>query len=297
MHDRLVENRTRRALSVACEMAGLDCSQAQLMRLHSNTVIHLRNENTVARLAVDEAADGVAASLAVTEHLAQLGFPTVRPRVGSVFRAEGLVVSFWVYVETVSKPADPGGLAGLLRTLHSTDSARLLLPAMTSPLRGVARALARHPDALDEPDRAWLTDEVARCETLWESMPFELPQGLIHGDAHPNNVLHTAHGSMLGDWDHVSRGPREWDLVQELYFARRFPTNHDDLAAAARSYGWDLRTRPFADDLVAIREVSGLGAYIRTAALRLVARSELAYRIETLREDQTSARWNPPSTF
>lgn len=278
-------------------MAGLDSSRAQLMRLHSNTVIHLPNEDTVARLAVDEAAAGVAASLAVTEHLAQVGFPTVRPRVAQVVCAEGLVVSFWVYVETVAKPADPGGLAALLRTLHSTDLAELPLPAMASPLGGVGRALTRHPEALDERDRVWLTDEVARCEALWENMLFRLPRGPIHGDSHPNNLLHTVRGSVLGDWDHVSRGPREWDLVQEVYFARRFPTNHDDLDAAACSYGWDFRNWPSAEDLVAIREVSGLGAYIRTAAMRPAARAEVAYRIETLREGRISARWNPPSTF
>lgn len=297
MHDRLLQDNTRRALATACDLVGLDGSQAQLLRLHANTVIHLPNEATVARLASQEAAAGVNASLTVTEHLASLGFPTVRPRVGRAVCVEGLVVSFWVFVETVPEPAEPGELASLLKDLHSRAAGNLPLPAMVSPLRGVARALEGNPEALDAPDRTWLSDEVARCEARWQDMTFELPAGMIHGDAHPNNLLRTTKGAMLGDWDHVAHGPREWDLVQELYFARRFPTDHDDPDAAARNYGWDLRNSPCVDDLISIREVSGLGAYIRTSALKPAARNELAYRIGTLRDRRADARWNSPSTF
>lgn len=297
MYDRPLEEHTRRALSAACNQVGLDSSQARLMRLHSNTVIHLPNEETVARLALQEAATGVAASLAVTERLGRLGFPTVRPRVDRVVRAEGLVISFWVYVETFPTAGKPGELAGLLKTLHRVDGADLPLTTMKSPLRGVSRALNEHPNALDDPDRAWLTREVARCEGLWDEMTFALPPGLIHGDAHPNNLLHTIGGAVIGDWDHVAHGPREWDLVQELYFARRFPTDNDNLDAAARTYGWDLRDWPRHEDLIAVREISGLGAYIRTSALKPPARTELAHRIATLREHATDARWKSPSTF
>jgi aminoglycoside phosphotransferase (APT) family kinase protein len=126
-------------------------------------------------------------------------------------------------------------------------------------------------------------------------MRFALPAGLIHGDAHPNNLLYTRHGTLLGDWDHVSYGPREWDLVQALYFHRRFPAPADDLDAAAHAYGWDLHTWPGANELVGIREISGLGSYIRTAAAKPSARTELAYRIKTLREHDTTAPWNSPS--
>jgi hypothetical protein len=93
----------------------------------------------------------------------------------------------------------------------------------------------------------------------------------------------------------VGYGPREWDLVQSLYFHRRFPSPDDNLDMAARGYGWDLRTWPGADDLVSIREISGLGSYIRTAAAKPDARAELAYRIKTLREGDITAPWNSPS--
>ena len=48
-------------------------------------------------------------------------------------------------------------------------------------------------------------------------------------------------------------------------------------------------------DLIDIREVSGLGSYIRTAAAKPHARAELAYRIKILRERDITARCNSPS--
>ncbi len=126
-------------------------------------------------------------------------------------------------------------------------------------------------------------------------MRFDLPAGLIHGDAHPNNLLYARRGVLLGDWDHVGHGPREWDLVQAVYFHRRFPVPGDDLGAAASVYGWDLREWHEVDALVGIREVSGLGSYIRTAAAKPFARAELTYRIKTLREHDATALWNSPS--
>jgi aminoglycoside phosphotransferase (APT) family kinase protein len=195
-----------------------------------------------------------------------------------------------------SKPTVPlTALARLLRDLHSNKDIALDLPFLASPLRGLGRALGDHPDAFDRDDRDWLSSEIGACELRWAGMKFVLPVGLVHGDAHPNNLLYTRRGVLLGDWDHVSYGPREWDLVQALYFHRRFPAPVDDPDAAARVYGWDLRTWPWIDDLIGIREVSGLGSYIRTAAAKPHARAELAYRIKTLREHDITATWNSPS--
>lgn len=295
MRDRLLEGPAARALAAACDRVGLDHRAARLLRLHSNTVIHLPRDRAVARLAPAEASERVALSLKVTSRLAQFGFPTVRPKVPQHVSAGGFVVSFWDYEENLPAARSPRELALLLKRLHSLGGIDLELPTMQSPLHGVKRALAAHPEAFDGRDRSWLAAEIERCDEHWRSMSFTLPRGLIHGDAHPHNLLHTPRGVILGDWDHVACGPREWDLVQALYFARRFPTDGDDLEASASCYGWDLRDSPTADDLVMIREVSGLGSYIRTADVKPQARVELAYRIKTLQQKDGAARWHSPA--
>lgn len=284
------------ALAAACAETGMTGEGARLLRVHSNTVFYLPASGAVAR--INTGADGaarVAASLAATRWLAQRGFPTVRPKVGRVVVHGGIVVSFWVFEETIPAARSLTALARLLRELHDITDPGLDLPAMPAPLRSVTTALASHPHVLDAGDCTWLAGQIGECERRWAGMRFALPTGLVHGDAHPNNLLYTRRGPLLGDWDHVGHGPREWDLVQSHYFHRRFPEAGDDLNAAALAYGRDLREWPGIDDLVAIREISGLGSYIRTAAAKPTTRAELAYRIKTLREHDTTARWNSPS--
>ena len=60
-----------------------------------------------------------------------------------------------------------------------------------------------------------------------------------------------------------------------IYF--RLPVPHAGRRPGSRGprLCWDLRTWPGVNDLVGIREVSGLGSYIRTAAAKPFARTEL----------------------
>ena len=100
---------------------------------------------------------------------------------------------------------------------------------------------------------------------------------------------------MLGDWDHVAVGPREWDLAQVFYASQRlgYPPR-EDLESFGAAYGWDPRDWPGLATLIAVREVSGLGTYLRNAPTQPFARRELAMRITTLQAGDHSARWNRP---
>jgi len=127
-------------------------------------------------------------------------------------------------------------------------------------------------------------------------LDFPLPAGLIHGDAHIGNLMRSASGQViLGDWDHVATGPREWDLVQIHYIHRRFGRAADeDINAFTTSYGWDIRDWPGLETLIAVREITGLSAHIRTAPYKPFTREQLAYRLDTLRRGETTARWLSP---
>jgi hypothetical protein len=298
MQDGPISPSVANALISACAETGMVAAGAQLLRMHSNTVFYLPGSNAVARInAGPDGARRVAASLNATQWLSRHEFPTVRPKVDRAVVAESIVVSFWEYEETVTADRSLIGLARLLRTLHAYQDVDLDLPAIGNPVRGTVQAVDDFPGVFDGDDRDWLSDEIRACERRWHAMQFVLPTRLIHGDAHPNNLLYTRRGILLGDWDHVGYGPPEWDLVQSIYFDRRFPAPGDNLDAAACAYGWDLRTWPGVDALVGIREISGLGSYIRTAVSKPQARAELAYRIKTLREHDISAPWNSPSRF
>ncbi len=127
-------------------------------------------------------------------------------------------------------------------------------------------------------------------------MNFPHLPGLIHGDGHPGNLLRTPGGEVvLGDWDQVAIGPREWDLAQIYYTKRRFGRPPEsDIGSFTEAYGWDPRRWPGLTSMIAIREITGLSPYIRTATTRAFSGRELASRLSSLRRDEITARWKTP---
>jgi aminoglycoside phosphotransferase (APT) family kinase protein len=102
-------------------------------------------------------------------------------------------------------------------------------------------------------------------------------------------------GIIIGDWDHVALGPREWDLVEIHYTHRRFGRPSDeDVAGFTRTYGWDIGAWAGLDSLIAVREITGLSPYIRTASTKAFASRELAHRLDTLQRQDAEAHWSSP---
>lgn len=248
----------------------------------------------IARVSTGDSHQRIATSLAVTAWLADQEFPTIRPVLSAPLPAGNFLVSLWHFVHTTDAPRTAADLARILRRLHALPPPPFELPAMPNALAGTLESARAHPAAFADGDQKWLLDQIAELEAAWTHLEFALPRGLVHGDAHPNNLLTCTGGALLGDWDHTGYGPREWDLVQPHYFHRRFTTTRADVDRAACDYGWDIRTWPGLDTLIAVREISGLGSYVRTAAAKPGSKRELAFRIETLRAGDVHTAWNSP---
>jgi aminoglycoside phosphotransferase (APT) family kinase protein len=65
----------------------------------------------------------------------------------------------------------------------------------------------------------------------------DLPLPPLHGDAHLNNVIHTARGPLWNDWEDTFSGPLDWDLACLHASARVFGAAPGPVAAAQRGYG------------------------------------------------------------
>ncbi len=299
MHDDLYAD-VRAALKTACAAIGVDAADARLLRLHSNAVFHLPDPDLVARISTGrDTHRRIAASLAVTAWLAKQGFPTVAPAHPHPVQAGPFLASFWQYIDITDTDRTATQLASILRELHAMTAPPFELPSMNMPgmLKACAATVTAHPEAFNDGDETFLADRIAELGHQCDDLRFALPSGLIHGDAHPNNLLPTTTERVLiGDWDNTCLGPREWDLVQPHYFHRRFATTKDDLDRAAQVYGWDIRSWAGLDTLIAVREITGLGSYIRTAAAKPSTRHELTHRIATLRAEDTLAPWHSPQS-
>ena len=87
---------------------------------------------------------------------------------------------------------------------------------------------------------------------------------------------------MLADWDAVSTGPREVDLIPTLQ-ATRFGLPEDQRDAFIAAYGQDIRSWDGYPVLRDIRELSTLTALLRDGHADPAAQRELRIRLRSLR--------------
>lgn len=291
-------------------LAKLPIDGAHLVHRHSAAVVALEDAELVLRVAAhtEAAVARARVAVAVTRWLADNGFPCTVPSraLEQPLPIQGHVVSIWRLEHLAPGPAATcAELGAILRQLHDRPEPPLSLPALGDPFGSVVRAIDRAvvdvtsasgrgaPNHL-QTDLRWLKAHVGEVRSRWASLRFTRPIGLIHGDAHPGNLMRRGDGSLvLGDWDHAARGPREWDLAQAHYTHRRF-RYPDDIDALADAYGWDIREWDGLPAVIAARELTGLSPYIRAAATDAARRDELVHRIATLKDGDRHARWHRP---
>lgn len=96
---------------------------------------------------------------------------------------------------------------------------------------------------------------------------------------------------MLADWDEVSTGPREADLIPTLQ-GTRFGLPGDQRDAFITAYGHDIRSWDGYPVLRDIRELSTLSALLRDGHLTPAVRHELQIRLRSLRTGDNQ-QWTP----
>jgi hypothetical protein len=215
--------------------------------------------------------------------LATISFPAVEPLpIAQPVITHWCAVTFWRYLpqDTPGPEPGPADLGHLLRRLHQFGAPPVPLPAY-QPLRSTREAI-KASRAVSDTERAWLTHHHERLLASYQRLTFGLPPGLIHGDAWRGNLLRDRGRTVLADWDHVSTGPREIDLIPTLQ-ASRFGLPEHQRNAFVAAYAHDIRSWPGYPVLRDIRELSTMTALLRNAHTDPAARRELTVRLRSLR--------------
>ncbi len=281
-------------LDKACHHVGLDPADADLLRLRSNAVFRLRAPVIVRITTSASAPARLPAVLAMTRWLHARGFPTVRPldEVDNPLHVGDATVTFWRYLPACADPPTTADLGALLRRLHALPAPPVDLPAFDDPLRSIRHDVHYRPGVLTRRERSWLIELIAELDKEWKALPFSSPPTTLHGDAWIDNLLRHRDGHpVLCDWDAVSTGPREWDLIHTYHGRHRFGLTTGDLADFTASYGHDLRDWSGYDSLMRIRDVYAVGIHIRNAPGDPFSRRELAHRLESLKTGDTARAW------
>lgn len=292
----LTERTAQALLAEACAADGLSADDANLMRLGSNAVFHLKAPVVVRISRKDADVDEALRTLAVARWLESVDYPAVRVAdVDQPLILNGHVVTFW---KSVSKDgrryATVGEFAELLTRLHRLDApANMKLPALV-PFENASQRIAAN-DWLSHGDREFLTEQLARLQDEYAGLEFVLPQGVIHGDANVGNVLHDPNGNpVVIDLDGFAIGPREWDVALTAIYYDSFGWHtREEYETFVRVYGFDIMTWPGYPVMRAVREFLMTTWLIQQATGNERIATEASKRINALRTGASRKDWKP----
>jgi aminoglycoside phosphotransferase (APT) family kinase protein len=187
-------------------------------------VVHLAPAPIVARVPTlvsrlrNPVEDWIRRDIAVTTHLQAQGAPVVGPSTElppGPHHHDGYAVSFWPFIasdpdRTVSA-ADCGAMLPDLHAALRTYPGHV--PTLAAATVDLPRWLpvAARATWLTADERAVVHDAARRLGPLLDPPPGD--EMVLHGDAHPGNVIATTDGPLWIDFEDVCRGPREWDYA------------------------------------------------------------------------------------
>ncbi|MDT3445552.1 MULTISPECIES: phosphotransferase family protein [unclassified Pseudofrankia] len=279
-----------------CAVAGLDDTDAVALKLTVNSVYRLPRAGAVVRVATSAAmTHRIPKVVQVARWLEDEGVPAVRllPAVPAPVAAGGAQATIWVDAGPGAPPAPTAAeLGAALRGLHALAPPRPALPRW-DPLDDVRRRMS-DAEALPAADRVFLEELVGRVEAGLRTVRYQLPTAVIHGDAHLGNLIRRPDGQVvLCDFDSVSIGPAEWDLIPLAVGATRFaypPGSHTQLAAA---YGVDVTRWDGWPVLRAVRELKLVTSVLPILSSNPTAAAQFRVRLQSLRTGDRTVRWRP----
>jgi hypothetical protein len=212
----------RRAAAIAAAVdvaatAGFPAAAPVVLQDTNNVVVRMAPHEVVAKVGVwPHSADVLALETDVCAHLSAVGAPVGVPigplRYGGRAR---LPVALWHRLVPVPRPRlDDGELALALRQVHDALSTYGgVLPGYLGAV-DLARGSLFDDAAmagLPPDDRALLRERFDRWTA--EARARSGPPRALHGEPHTGNVVETAEGLRLIDFEAASLGPLEWDLA------------------------------------------------------------------------------------
>jgi Phosphotransferase enzyme family len=210
------------AATALARQLGLPAADPQVLSSRGNLLVRLAPAPVVARVATltarsrREPAAWLGREVAVAGYVAARGGPVVSPTsmvLPGPYRQDGLAVTLWDYVPP--SPLRPGPAeagAALARLHYAVAGCRAELGYLTPAREQITEGLA-----VLERDDVLAPATLDALRTRHARILAELPASgrsiVLHGDAHPGNLLAADGGWQWVDLEETCRGPVEWDLA------------------------------------------------------------------------------------
>ncbi len=197
-------------------------------------------------------------------------------------------VTAWPWLNSLADTTIDGERLGrTVRSLHDLPIASVADIVSLPEYRSFSWLDTRHTltviaaaRAVDDSTLAVLHNEATAMSNWWGDATL---QGVVvcHADVHPHNVLVTADGQYLIDWDSICLGPRQLDHAALYTWESRWGGPPELYESFNRGYGIDFRNDGTAELLARFRNlvatINMVARGIDNSALRLEANIRLRW--------------------
>lgn len=283
-----------RAAAAMCALAGLPVSRLELLRFGSNAVFGVDEAHVLRVMRPGTSEGDVQREIELVRELARLDVPTVR-LAGDVaeqpLKALDCLGTVWERLAEPDRDNVHAALGRLVRTFHqrTTDLRVPLQP--WHQLAASDRRLALQREHYAAEDVRMLTEWSQRIARKLGQVQPALPAGVIHGQAEVGNVLFRVDQPVLIDFEQVSIGPREWDLVHTAAVVTRFDRPERCYRDFADAYGFDVRTWDGYQIYRRLWELCATTWLMQHDHRDPTVAQEIEVRLQTWREDNHDTRW------
>jgi aminoglycoside phosphotransferase (APT) family kinase protein len=116
---------------------------------------------------------------------------------------------------------------------------------------------------------------------------------VCHGDLHPGNVIQSADGPVLLDWDLLCLGPPAWDHGPLMTWTERWGGEPGIYEAFADGAEKSLRDDPVAEAIAELRLAAATLMLARAAQTNASAAEEVELRLRYWRGEPDAPQWQP----
>ena len=291
--DRPVTDTEAARAAAATALAGWGVGGApELIRTGMNALFAVPGEPVVVRVGCATAP--AAAAHALARVLLGAGIPTVTPVDGWASDVAGFAVTAWERVRQTRQAIRWEAVGAMVRAVHELPAASLPadypLPSPTTfPWWDFTALLGDVGRDLDPAARRGL--EVAVARDAWWVEAMGERQVVCHGDIHPGNVLVSAAGPLLIDWDLLCWAPPTWDHAALAMWAARWGGDAGMYPRFADGYGASFADDPLTVALGELRNVAATLMRVRAGRTDPAAAAEAERRLRYWRGDPRAPVW------
>jgi aminoglycoside phosphotransferase (APT) family kinase protein len=280
-----------RARTLAMRVAhDLDLPDPVLLRAGMNALF--RAGDVIVRIGRPSAPAELSIELA--SRLRDQGIAAPTPAAADVHIEGDLSATCWVRLVDSGEPIDWREVGAIVRRVHALAPADLpdgypLPPPTAFPWWDFETMMAELGAEIDDAARAGLEQAIER-NAAWRQL--DGVNVVCHGDVHPGNVVMTADGPVVVDWDLMCTAPPGWDHAMLLTLAERWGGDPRVYPEFAEGYGDsladDVTTQRFAE----LRNVAATLMRVRAGRTDPVAREEAERRLRYWRGDGDAPPWH-----